>query len=619
MQSGERQQRRRFVFLTALFSGSIAVLVLYLFWLQIVKGGELTQRAKDVSERETPIPAQRGEIFDTHADDPLVFNVDSFAVDIVPGELAPSELPGLFARLSKALAIPVGEIEKRVPPKSYRQFQPIQVKAGVTLQIISAIAEHKEDFKGVDWHNKPIRSYVESDTLAHVIGYVGDITREELQILYNKGYAADTSLGKSGVEKQYDDILRGIDGKRFRVVDVKEKGVSGADETVVPPKPGLNVVLTIDRRIQRLAEQALGNRNGSVVVLRPSTGEVLALVSSPSFDPNRFFAADASDYFTRLTLDPSSPFLDRAIQSAYPPGSTFKVIMTTGIVDDGTIPVNQAVLCTGKLEFGDRVFNCWQRTGHGYEDLMGGLAQSCDVYFWTMGNRLGPDKILSYARDFGIGSLTGIDLPGEINGLLPTPEWKEKVKHTGWLGGDTLNLSIGQGFVTMSPLQMADMIAMVVNEGVVYKPHILKETIDPETNQPVTVVAPEVLHKSPIGVDKFKMVQAAMRGVITDGTAGPVITTKAVQIAGKTGTAQTVAGVETKSWHSWFAAYGPYETDHPDDRVVVVTMVEASDNWEWWAPKAANLIFQGIFANQTYEEAIATLKPWYAPVVGRID
>jgi penicillin-binding protein 2 len=293
--------------------------------------------------------------------------------------------------------------------------------------------------------------------------------------------------------------------------------------------------------------------------------------------------------------------------------------MTTGIVDDGTIPVNQAVLCTGKLEFGDRVFNCWQRAGHGYEDLMGGLAQSCDVYFWTMGNRLGPDKILSYARDFGIGSLTGIDLPGEINGLLPTPEWKEKVKHTGWLGGDTLNISIGQGFVTMSPLQMADMIAMVVNEGIVYKPHILKETIDPETNQPVTVIAPEVLHQSPIGADKFKMVQAALRGVITDGTAGPVITTKAVQIAGKTGTAQIVAGVETKSWHSWFAAYGPYETNNPQDRVVVVAMVEASDNWEWWAPKAANLIFQGIFANQTYEEAIATLKPWYAPVVGRID
>jgi penicillin-binding protein 2 len=400
---------------------------------------------------------------------------------------------------------------------------------------------------------------------------------------------------------------------------VKEQGVSGAEDKIEPPTPGQNVVLTIDRKIQRLAEQALGPRNGSVVVLKPSTGEILALVSYPTFDPNRFFAADGAAYFTKLSLDPSSPFIDRAIQSAYPPGSTFKIVMTTGIADDGTIPLTQAVLCTGKLEFGDRVFNCWQKAGHGYQDFFGGLAQSCDVYFWTMGNRLGPDKILAYARDAGVGSLTGIDLPGETAGLLPTPEWKEKVKHKPWVGGDTLNISIGQGDVTMTPLQLADSVAMVVNEGVVYRPRLLLRTVDPRSGQVVTETRREVLHKSPVSRQTFQTVQQALRGAITKGTAGPVITTKAVDIAGKTGTAQVVAGVETKSWHSWFAAYGPYETANPDDRVVVVVMVEASDNWEWWAPKAANLIFQGIFAQQTYDEAIATLKPWYAPVPGRVD
>jgi len=241
------------------------------------------------------------------------------------------------------------------------------------------------------------------------------------------------------------------------------------------------------------------------------------------------------------------------------------------------------------------------------------------VYFWTMGNRLGPDKILAYARDFGVGSLTGIDLPGETAGLLPTPEWKEKVKHKQWVGGDTLNISIGQGDVTMTPLQLADTLAMVVNEGVVYRPHLLLRTTDPRTGQVITETKPEVLHESPVNRQSFQTVQQALRGVITKGTAGPVITTKAVDIAGKTGTAQVVAGVETKSWHSWFVAYGPYETSSPDDRVVVAVMVEASDNWEWWAPKAANLIFQGIFAHQTYDETIATLKPWYAPVVGRVD
>ncbi len=617
MEHGERQQRRRFVFLTALFAGCVGFLALYLFWLQIVKGFEFRQRAKDVSQREMPIPAQRGEIFDRNADDPLVFNVDSFAVDISPGEVAPADLPSLFSRLSSTLGMSMDDIAKRVPSKLYRTFQPIELKSGVPLETIAALAEHVNDFKGVTWHNKPIRSYVESSSLAHVIGYVGDITHEELQVLYNQGYEAGDVLGKSGIEKEYDQVLRGKDGTRYRIVDVRERQLAGGDEdSIVPPVPGRNVVLTIDRRIQKLAEQALGPRNGSVVVLKPSTGEILAMVSYPSFDPNRLFAPDAGDYFTKLTLDPSFPFYNRAIQAVYPPASTFKVIMTTAIIDDGTIPINRMVRCTGKLEFGDRVFNCWQKTGHGYQDLFGGLAQSCDVYFYTMGNELGVDKIDAYSRDFGLGSLTGIDLPEERTGLLPTPEWKEKVRHQKWLGGDTLNFSIGQGFVTVSPLQLADVIAMVANSGVVYRPHLLKETRDPFTGQVLSTVKPEILHESPISKDSWRLVQDAMRGVITKGTAAPVITTKAVEIAGKTGTSET--GVEGQ-WHSWFAAYGPYQTDNPDDRVVVVVMAEASPHWEWWAPKAANLIFQGIFAHQTYEETIKTLRPWYAPVVGRVE
>ncbi len=618
MEYGERQQRRRFVFLMGLFVGGLGILALYIFWLQIVRGGEFTQRARDVSERETVLPAQRGEIFDRAADDPLVFNVDSFSVDIAPGEVASANLPGLFERLAKILSISVDDIAQKIPPRTYRQFQPIEVKGGVTLSTISQIAEHLEDFKGVSWFNKPIRSYVDAESFAHVIGYVGDITRDELQVLYNRNYAPGTSLGKTGVEKQYDDILRGKDGKRFRVVDVKEKGVTGAEEKIEPPTPGKNVVLTIDRRIQKLAQEALGPRNGSVVVLRPSTGEILALVSYPSFDANRFYAADSTAYINSLSTSPSSPFLDRAIQSAYPPGSTFKVVMTTAIVADGTIPLTQSVLCTGKFPLGDRVFNCWLTTGHGYEDLYGGLAQSCDVYFYTMGNRLGPDKIIDEAHDFQLGSASGIDLPGENAGLMPTPDWKDKVKHKQWVGGDTLNISIGQGDVSITPLQLADVVAMVVNEGVIYKPHVLLKTVDPQTNQE-TVQPREILHQSSLGRQVFQTVQQAMRGVITVGTAGPAITERVVDIAGKTGTAQVVAGVTKKLWHSWFVAYGPYQTDNPDDQVVVAVMVEASDNWEWWAPHAANFIFQGIFAHQDFQEALTTLQPWTKPVKGAID
>jgi penicillin-binding protein 2 len=619
MEYGERQQKRRFVALTAIFAGSFGVLILYLFWLQIINGGEFKQRARDVSEREITLSAQRGEIYDRHGVDPLVFNVDSFSVEVVPGDLKASELPGLFRRLSAVLSVPVEDIEQKIPPKSYAQFNPIEVKGGVSLSAISVIAEHIDEYPGVKWRNKPIRSYVESGALAHVIGYVGEINREELQVLYNKNYTIGTTLGKSGVERQYDEILRGRDGKRFRVVDVKEKGVTGAEEKVEPPTPGSSLVLTIDRKIQKLCEQSLGPRKGSVVVLKPTTGEILALVSYPTFDPNRLYTTGSSEYFKQLQLDPDFPFYNRAIQASYAPGSTFKIIMTTAIVDDGTIPINQSVLCTGKFHLGDRDFNCHNLNGHGYLDLMGGLAQSCDVYFYTMGNRLGVDKIISYAQDFGVGSLSGIDLPSEAAGLLPTPEWRQKVKHKPWMGGDTVNISIGQGDMMLTPLQLADALAMVVNNGVIYRPHVLLRTIDQQTNKVISEVKPEVMHESAISRQSFQTVQEALRGVITKGTAAPVITNKVVQIAGKTGTAQVVAGIDRKYWHSWFAAYGPYETTNPDDRVVVVVMAEASDNWEWWAPKAADLIFQGIFADQSYEEAMATLKPWYKPVKGGID
>ena len=225
MEYGERQQRRRFVVLTAIFAGSIGILVLYLFGLQIVSGGEFSQRARDVSERKRPFPRREARSLTARETIPL-FSTSTLSPWTSCRGGCPRELPGLFARLARALSCPSEDIQQKIPPKAYRQFQPIEVKGGVTLPTISSIAEHEGGFPRVSWHNKPIRSYVESGTLAHVIGYVGDITREELQVLYNKGYATGASLGKSGVEKQYDDILRGTDGKSFRVVDVKEKGIS---------------------------------------------------------------------------------------------------------------------------------------------------------------------------------------------------------------------------------------------------------------------------------------------------------------------------------------------------------------------------------------------------------
>jgi penicillin-binding protein 2 len=556
-----------------------------LFYLQVIKGWEFKRQARAVTRRELPIPAQRGEIFDRNYDLPLVVNQDSFAVDMIPAEVPEENRESLFERVSTALRLDIGEIRKRVPPKYYNLYQPVEIKSGVEFETVAYLAEHLDQFPGISWHNKPVRNYLGSSSLAHVIGYVGDITREEIQVLYNEGYSFGTVLGKSGIEKQYDGILRGADGKRFRTVDVREKYLNQRPEEDVPPVPGKNLVLTIDRNIQLLCEKALGERIGSVVVLKPTTGEVLAMVSYPNFDANLFYTDRGSQEFTRLSLDPTFPFINRSIQSVYPPASTFKIIMSTALVEEEVIPITRKITCIGFIEYGDRVFHCHARkTGHGPLDFFGGLAQSCDVYFYTVGDMLGVERIAYYSREFGLGQLTGIDLPGEVPGFLPTPEWKESTQHMKWQGGDTLNMSIGQG------------------------PHLLKEVREPLTGEVIQAVQPEVLRVAPVRPETFATVQKAMRGVITEGTANVVITTKAVEIAGKTGTAEV--GKE-EQWHSWFAAYAPYKTDNPEERVVVVVSVEAENEWEWWAPKAADVIFQGIFGRQTYEEAVETLRPWW--------
>ncbi|MBN1835221.1 MAG: penicillin-binding protein 2 [Spirochaetales bacterium] len=604
-----RRTKVRAIALGVVIGGVFLVLIGQLFYLQVIRGWEFKRQARAVTRRELPIPAQRGEIFDRHYDFPLVVNQDSFAVDVIPAEVGGERREPLFEQLAAILRIDPQEIHQRVPPRFYHLYQPVEIKGGVGFETVAYLAEHIDEFPGTSWHNKPIRNYLATESLAHVIGYVGDITREELQVLYNEGYGFGTVLGKSGIEKQYDRTLRGVDGKRFRTVDVREKSLTLPPEEDLPPEPGKNLVLTIDRHIQLLCEKALGARIGSVVVLKPTTGEILAMVSYPYFDANLLYTDRGPEVFTRLSLDPTFPFINRAIQSVYPPASTFKVVMATALVEEEVFPITRKITCHGSIEYGDRVFHCHARkTGHGALDLFGGMAQSCDVYFYTVGDELGVERISYYSREFGLGQLTGVDLPGEVAGFVPTPEWKQATRHMKWLGGDTLNISIGQGFLLVSPLQMANMVAMVANEGRIYRPHILKEVREPLSGQVIRAMEPEILRVAPVRRETLEVVQETMRGVVTEGTANVVITTKAVEVAGKTGTAEV--GKE-EQWHSWFAAYAPYQTDDPDERVVVVVSVEAENEWEWWAPKAADVIFQGIFADQTYEEAVETLRPWW--------
>lgn len=591
----------------------------YLLYMQTIRGGEYRNRATKISQQSNRLPSQRGEIYDRTYSVPLVQNTDSFAIDLVPADLASEKRESVFSRLSSILDMPIEDIRKKVPPAYYHLYQPIEILGSASYATVTALAERIDEFPGISWHSKPMRNYLDTGSLSHVLGYVGDITKDELKLMYNQGYKPGDVIGKAGIEKQFDMTLRGRDGREFRTVDVKGKNIASEQINVDPPVMGSNIVLTIDNSIQKLAEKALGSRIGSAVVLRPATGEILAMVSYPWYNPNLFTGVEAGSEYAKLLADQNNPLLNRAVQSSYPPASTFKAILTAGIVEEKAFPQDKKVLCPGQISYGDRIFNCWtKKPGHGWLDLKGGLENSCDIYFWTVGrDYLGIERIVSYAKDFGFGKITGIDLPGELEGFVPTPQWKERRFHEKWLGGDTMNLSIGQGDLLVTPLQMADMMAMIVNDGVVYRPHVVKDIRDSSTGAVVQSAQPKELLRSRISKETFLTVREDLRGVITNGTARFPVNTKAVQVAGKTGTAEV--GLKDH-WHSWFVAFGPYDAADPKDKVVVVVMVEASNPWEWWAPYAADIIFQGMFASQSYDQAVDALGLRYlVPRQGRIE
>lgn len=590
------------ILLIALFS-FFAIYVLILFKMQVIEGAGYRMQSVNISQRSTILPAQRGEIYDRNANMALAINTDSFAVYLTPGE-AGADYDSVAARLAQYLGITKSEIDARVESK--KSYTSYEVKAYVTFDEISNIAENITDLPGVSWASKPIRNYiVEAKSLSHVIGYVGDITKEELKVMYNSGYTSNSVVGKMGIEKQYDSLLQGKTGKEYRTVDVYGKKISETPITE-PPVMGNNLVLTIDTTIQKLAEQALGERVGAAVVLKPSNGEILAMVSYPYFDANIFNTENASKEYTKLEKSSNNPLLNRAINATYPPASTFKVVMSTAMLAEDVMPSSKEIECEGYLDYGGRTFKCHVGIpGHGYLDLKNGLAESCNVYYWTVGrDYLGVDLISSYSKDFGYGEDLNIDLPSSSAGFVPTSQWKERRYHEKWLGGDTMNLSIGQSYTLVTPLHVANMMAMVTNEGKIYQPHILKEVRDSVTDEVIREYDPKVLHSMDIDSAVWKEIKEDLRYTVTDGSAQFPLNNKVVQFAGKSGTAE-VSGY-TNSWHSWFVAYGPYDAP-VEDQVVVCVLVEACNPWEWWAPYASNIIFQGIFANQTYDEAIDAL------------
>ncbi len=618
-ESDEAKKIRTIIVFSVIVVVTISSYLFRLFSMQVIEGQEYRIQSELISSNVKVIPANRGEIFDRNAVIPIATNNDSWAIDVTPAMIPDKRFDSVLSRLAGFLDMSKTEVESKIPASMRNAFTEIEIKSAVPFSAVANIAENIVDLPGVSWRSKPVRNYTFSTSMSHIVGYVGDITREELQVLYNHGYTSTSLIGKTGIEKQYDELLQGTVGTESRTVDVRGRLVSDVP-IIKSPTPGKNLVLTIDSKIQELTEKALGERVGVAIVLRPNTGEVLSMVSYPYFDPNIFNSENYNQEYNKLLSDVNNPFLNRAVNAEYPTASTFKAIMTTAIIEEDVLPLHKHVECEGHMDYGGRIFRCHVGIpGHGYESLKDALADSCNVYFWTAGrDYLEVEQIFDYSREFGYGLPLEIDLPSTKDGFVPSKEWKERRFHEKWLGGDTMNLSIGQGYTTVTPLHVANSMAMIVNEGVIYQPHILKEVRDPITGEAIETVEPTVLHTSDITSNTWDTLKEYLRYVVTDGTVQFPMRNDLVQIAGKTGTAE-VSGY-SDSWHSWFASYGFPYSGSEEDAVVVCVIVEAVNEWEWWAPYASNIIYQGIFANQTYEEAIDELGFQYLhKPVGRME
>lgn len=612
IQKQQLVDHRRLFVLSLAILGVFALYAWRLFQMQVVEVYIYQDRAQETAQRSEPVFAQRGQIFDRFYNEPLATNRNAFSITVVPADLPRGRQDEVIIAVAELFSRDPALVLERYRTTARGRYQPVEIIGNLTLREITRLAEDIRSYPGVSWYSKPERVYPYGELTANVVGYVGDITTQELQVLFNEGYTATAIIGKNGVEQRYDQLLRGVDGRRFHLFDAQGRRV-GDDERVISPEQGSNLVLTIDRSLQQLAQDALGPRIGSVVVMRPHNGEILAMVTYPRFDPNLFIGPGGSAEVQRLSRDRRAPFLNRPVQSAASPASTFKIVMSTAVLEENAFPVDEEINCTGQFPFGNRVFNDWLEYGHGRVNLAAALAQSCNIYYYTMGtSRLTVDQIIDYSYRLGLGSATGIDVAGESPGLVPSPAWKEQMRNARWVGGDTVNLSIGQGYLQVTPLQMAVMVSTIANNGITYRPYILREIRDPVTGNIITRTQPEAIRDSELSDRTLREIRSHMRQVITEGTARVVITTNAVDVAGKTGTGQV--GVE-EHYHSWFVAYAPYGENVPvEEKIVVVVMVDAANEWEWWAPKAANLIIHGYFRGLDFEETVRDLRRGPRPI-----
>ncbi len=563
--------QRRLPFLAAFVIVFTVVLFVRLWFLQVVKGDYYYDLAENNRIRPVKIRPPRGIIYDRKGR-PFVENVLVFDISLVPEDA--QDLGATIKKLSSLIKVKEESIRTALADAApvRAKYEPVKIKEEAPWEEVAVVEAHQEDLPGVIVEPVHRRHYPYGGLASHQMGYIGKISQAQ-----RKQEQTDIGLlvGQGGLEKTYDKLLRGVSGRRM--IQVNAAGMKVKDLGIEDPKPGTDIYLTIDLDVQQAAEEALGARAGAVVAMDPGTGEIIALTSHPNYDPNLFPRGIAPKDWVRLSNDPSHPLYNRAIQSVYPPGSTFKVIVSLAGLDSGLIKLDDKVTCTGSIKSGKKSFRCWKKEGHGALTFHRGLVESCDVYFYTMGDRIGFDRIAQYARNMGLGSITGVPLTDEKAGLIPTVAWKKEKVGEPWYPADNYMNSIGQGFVLVSPIQACQMIGAIANGGLFYKPYLLKQTRNRETGV-VKKTRPDRKGRIILDSAALEEVRKALFGVVNEpgGTAHGAATPLAT-VAGKTGTAQVIAQkipgqklTGKQGDHAWFIAYAPAEKP----QIAVAVLVE---------------------------------------------
>jgi len=512
-----------------------------LFNLQILKGRQFKEASLKNYLRLLPQSGSRGRIFDCNG---KVIVDNCLSYDVMLLKQSQQDLKKIFKKLSSILEIEPKDLENTYKKEYIASSLPITIVKNLDVKKAIALGELKADLGNIIIQPHPVRNYPYGKTACHLIGYLGEIDRWRLTKLADYGYKTKDIVGYAGIEERYDYYLRGEDGALSIEVDnqgrfVRLLGFKSA-------RSGKDITLTIDLRLQKIVEEALEGRNGCVIIMQPYTGEVLALASYPNFNPEVFIK---KTNISMLLRNPESVLFNRAISGLYPAASVFKLISVVAGLETGKIKPSTTFNCTGNMEIGGRQFGCWDV--HGQENLMQGIIHSCDVYFYHVGLILGAQLIYDYALKFGFGRPTGIDLPYESAGLVPNPLWKRIHKLQKWFEGDTANLTIGQGYLLVTPMQMARMMALFVNGGFLVPPHIVKSIEGVPISFPVQKAIKISLKK-----DYLNFIRQALRRVISepDGTAH-ILADLPVEIAGKTGSAQVSGG----SPHGWFVGFFPFK------------------------------------------------------------